>query len=151
MVSLKPQHIFWNQAWFQKPFRCFCWFQYGFSETILVSKRVFGPNMAKNEVSVKLGQLFEFQGSYLKLGWNCNQFHLSLLKFAYHMRKIEHFAKKCCKKSMVFCQKNNRKSTSFKKVNFEQYFSAIFLFLSRFQDFWKRKICFFASKKITTL
>ena len=51
---------------------------------------------------------------------------------------------------MVFCQKSHRKSSSFKKVNFEKYFCAIFLFLSRFQDFWNRKICFFASKKIPT-
>ena len=44
--------VFWNQAWFQKQFRCFCWFQHGFIETILVSKRYFGPKMAKNEVSL---------------------------------------------------------------------------------------------------
>ena len=46
--------LFWNQAWFQKPIRCFCWFHYGFIETILVSKRYFGPNMAKNEVSPQM-------------------------------------------------------------------------------------------------
>ena len=43
--------VFWNPPWFQKPIRYFFWFQYGFIETILVSKRDFGPNMTKNEVS----------------------------------------------------------------------------------------------------
>ena len=31
--------FFWNQAWFQQPFSYFCWFQYGFIETILVNSQ----------------------------------------------------------------------------------------------------------------
>ena len=73
MVSLKPQHTFWNQAWFQKPLRCFCWFQYGFSETILVSKLVFGPNMAKNEVSFLSQQnVKKIPPFYNGFTWNCS-------------------------------------------------------------------------------
>ena len=44
--------FFLYQTWFQKPFRYFCWFQHGFIETILVSKRDFGPKMTKDEVSI---------------------------------------------------------------------------------------------------
>ena len=41
--------VFWNPPWFQKPIRYFFWFHYGVIETILVSKRYFGPKMTKNE------------------------------------------------------------------------------------------------------
>ena len=89
------------------------------------------------------GQFFE---TWLKLWAVSSEF----VKIRVPARKIKNVRKKCCRKSMNFCQKNHRKSTSFKKVNFEQYFCASFQFLSRFQDFWNRKICFFASQKILT-
>ena len=89
------------------------------------------------------GQFFE---TWLKLWAVSSEF----VKIRIPAGKIENFAKNCCKKYMVFCQKKHRKSSSFKKVNFEQYICAIFQFLSRFQDFWNRKICFFASQKIVT-
>ena len=43
--------LFETKPGFKNHFAVFYWFQYGFIETILVSKWYFGPNMAKKEVS----------------------------------------------------------------------------------------------------
>ena len=45
---------FWEGVKFQKPFRWFCWYRYGFIETILVSKWDFEPKIAKSEVSFSI-------------------------------------------------------------------------------------------------
>ena len=87
------------------------------------------------------GQLFEI---WLKL-WPVSS---KFVKICVSIRKKEKNAKKYCKKQIVFSQKNHRKSSSFKKVNLEQFFCAIFQFMSRFQDFWNREIWFLKVKKI---
>ena len=95
------------------------------------------------------GQFLEFHGSYLKLGWNCCQFHLSLLKSCTWC-VFEKSGQNCYIKKRYFIQKNDENSSSFKKVHFDQKMSANFHFLSPFFRFWNCKMSFFASEKITT-
>ena len=59
VVSLEPEHIFWNQTWFQQPFRYFGWFHHGFIETIFISERDFGLKMTKNEVSGLISHFYQ--------------------------------------------------------------------------------------------
>ena len=101
-----------------------------FSEFYAKTAVIFGP------VSLKLGQLFWVSWRFLKLVWNCYQFHLSFksdVPFQNSKKVVRNF-----------CQKNfflNKKRSSFKKGDL------CLIFMPNLQ-FWQKKIGFETGEKV---
>ena len=96
---------------------------------------------------MKLGQLFEFQGSFLKLGWNCEQFHLSLLKFAYLLGKYKILQKNVARNIRFFVKKNIENQVVSKKSILSNIFVPFFNFCHDFKIFETVKYVFLHVKK----
>ena len=132
----------WNWLWFHDFMGLKLW-NYAFSRFYAKTALFLWP------VSVKLGQLFEFQGSFLKLGWNCEQFHLSLLKIAYLLGKQKICPKNVARNILFFVKKIIENEAVSKKVILGKIFVPFFNFCHDFKIFETVKYVFLQVKKLS--